>query len=90
MSYSALSASFEYLCYGSTAISNILLFQCGDRLYTSESDVCRRQILTSNVGPALRELNQYDTHLYRLHPPRNNSQYFDNQVNKPVTRFQEM
>ena len=26
-------------------------FQCGDRLYTSESDVCRRQILTSKNGP---------------------------------------
>ena len=46
MSYLALSASFEYLCYGSTAIRNSLLFQCGDRLYTSESDVSRRQILT--------------------------------------------
>ena len=31
----ALSASFEYLCYGSTAsvqIISILLFHCGDRL----------------------------------------------------------
>ena len=27
----ALSASFEYLCYGSTAMMTILLFQCGDR-----------------------------------------------------------
>ena len=45
-----LSASFKYLCYGSTAIRNILLFQCGDRgiiylyvwnwsLETSDSDV---------------------------------------------------
>ena len=26
-------------------------FQRGDRLYTSESDVCRRQILTYKVDP---------------------------------------
>ena len=25
---------FEYLCYGSMAIINVLLFQCGDRLWT--------------------------------------------------------
>ena len=30
MSKLAFSASFEYLCYGSAAIINILLFQCGD------------------------------------------------------------
>ena len=47
----ALSASFEYLCYGFTPIINILLFQCGDRLWTSESNVYRRQILTSKVDP---------------------------------------
>ena len=28
-----------------------LFFQCGDRLYASESDVYRRQILTSKDGP---------------------------------------
>ena len=28
-----------------------LPFQCGDRLYTSESDVCRRQILMYKDGP---------------------------------------
>ena len=28
-----------------------LIFQCGDRLYTSESDVYRRQILTYEDGP---------------------------------------
>ena len=32
-------------------IINILLLQCGDRLYTSGSDVYRRQILTSKVDP---------------------------------------
>ena len=31
-------------------------FQCGDRLYTSESDVYRRQILTYKDVPALKEL----------------------------------
>ena len=39
MSQLALSALFEYLRYGSTAIINILIFQCGDRLYMSESDM---------------------------------------------------
>ena len=32
MSWLGLSASFENLCYGSTAIINILLYQRGDRL----------------------------------------------------------
>ena len=49
MSQLALSALFEYLCYAATAIINILLFQCGDRLYTSDSDVYRLQNLTSKV-----------------------------------------
>ena len=31
--------SFEYPCYGCTAIRNILLFQCGNRFYTSDSGV---------------------------------------------------
>ena len=39
MSWLARSASFEYLCYGSTAIVNILFF--------SAAIVFRRQILTS-------------------------------------------
>ena len=44
--------------YGSTCrgmytqhIVCVQTFQRGDRLYTSESDVCRRQILTSEVDP---------------------------------------
>ena len=41
MSYLALSASFEYLCYGSTAIINISLFQYEIGF--------RRQNLTSKV-----------------------------------------
>ena len=35
----ALCALFVYPCYGFTAIIHILIFQCGDRLYKSESDV---------------------------------------------------
>ena len=34
----------------STAIINSLLFQCGDRLWTSDSDDYGRQILTSRHG----------------------------------------
>ena len=50
MSWLALSDSFEYLCYGSTAIGIFLLLQCGDQLQLSESDVYRRQILTTKVN----------------------------------------
>ena len=39
MSSLALSDSFEYLFYGSTAIINIFLFLCGGRLQTSDSEV---------------------------------------------------
>ena len=35
----ALSDSFEYLCYGSTAMIFFNSFSAGDRLYTSESDI---------------------------------------------------
>ena len=49
MSLLALSASFEYLCYVSAAITNKLFFQCVDRLYTLESDVFISQILTPHV-----------------------------------------
>ena len=31
MSWLDLSVSFDYLCYGSTAIIHILFFQCGPR-----------------------------------------------------------
>ena len=51
MCYLALSGSFEYLCYGSMAIINILLFQWEDRLYMSESDVYRRQLMTYKDVP---------------------------------------
>ena len=39
MSYLAISASFEYLCYGSAALAVFEPFQREGRLYTSESDV---------------------------------------------------
>ena len=45
-----LSGSFENL-FASTARINILFFQCGDRLYTTESDVYRRLILTYKDDP---------------------------------------
>ena len=32
-------------------------FQCGDRLYTSESAVYRRQILTRKDGPRTERVN---------------------------------
>ena len=39
-------------------------FQCGDRLYTPESDVCRRQILTYKVDPRTEnEMNRALGHL---------------------------
>ena len=33
--------------------------QCGDRLYTSESDVCRRQILTYKDGPRTERIEKF-------------------------------
>ena len=58
MSQLAFSASFEYLCYGYTVIIHILLFQCGERLWTSESYVYKRQILTSKVDPCTEIVEQ--------------------------------
>ena len=59
MSQLALFDSFEYICHLSTTIMNIYFFQCGDRLYTSESDVYRRQILTYKDGPRTEGVNCY-------------------------------
>ena len=47
MSYSALSDSFEYLCYRSTAIRNIFSLT----VRGSTLDVRFRQILTTKVDP---------------------------------------
>ena len=46
-----LVSFFKYLCYGSTVIINVSLYQSGDRLLPSESDVFRRQILTAKDDP---------------------------------------
>ena len=54
----ALSASFEYLCYGFTAIINILLLQRGDRLQTSKSDVYIRQMRKFKVDPRAVRVKQ--------------------------------
>ena len=40
----------------STAVRNILILLVRERLYTSESDVYRRQILTVKTVPALQGL----------------------------------
>ena len=39
-------------------IRNILIFSVRDRLYTSESDIYRRQILMSEVGPRSERVNR--------------------------------
>ena len=65
MSYLALSTSFEYLCYGSTAIINTInLFQCWDRFYKSESDIYRRQILTHKDGSRTERVSQIIQSVY--------------------------
>ena len=46
-----LSDLFEYLCYRSKTTMRILILPVRDRLYTSESEVYRRQILTYKDGP---------------------------------------
>ena len=52
MSLLAFSASFEYLCYGSTANLNMLLLQMSESdVYTSDADIYCHQILTSKVNP---------------------------------------
>ena len=56
MSSLALSDSFEYLCYGSTASRNIFK--------STASDVYRRQILSTNVDP--RALRAKTTILFML------------------------
>ena len=39
-------------------------FQCGDRLYTSESDVYRRQILSYKDGPRAERVKTHKTSLF--------------------------
>ena len=52
----SLSASCEYLCYGSTAIINFELFQCWND-FRVKSDVYRCQFLTSKVCSRTRRIN---------------------------------
>ena len=54
-----LSASFEYLHYGSTAVRNILILSARDRLYALESDVYRRRIFTYKDGPRAERVNKF-------------------------------
>ena len=49
MSWVAISDPFKYLCYGTTTTINIFPFTV--RGSPLESDVYRRQILTSKVDP---------------------------------------
>ena len=56
MSSRAFFDSFEYLCYGANAIINMFTLTVrggggGGGLQSSESDVYRRQILTTKVDP---------------------------------------
>ena len=44
-----LSASLEYICYGSTAIINILILSARGSFFTSESAIYGLQILTFKV-----------------------------------------
>ena len=57
MSYLALSASFDYICCGSTVIINIFTLTARG----STADVCRRQILTSKVDPRAVRVNPPST-----------------------------
>ena len=64
MFYLALSASFDYLYYGSMTLRIFLVHLVGDRfytsesdVYTSESDVYRRQILTYKDGLRAERVN---------------------------------
>ena len=45
----------------------VLLLQCGDRLKSSESDVYRRQILTTKVDPSAVRVNRVSQLLHYYH-----------------------
>ena len=56
MSLLALSASFQYLCYGVTALRNIFtlyseVIDFSRQNRQNQSDIYRRQILTTKVNP---------------------------------------
>ena len=53
---------------GLRSLEMLLFFQCGDRFYTSESDVYRRQILTYKDGPCTERL--LDVFIIHIHIPK--------------------
>ena len=59
MSQLDISAIFEYLCYVSTVTMFFLFLSARGRLQTSESDVSRRQILTSKDGPRAERVYEF-------------------------------
>ena len=71
MSYLALSASFEYVCYGSMAIINILLLQCGDRRVSKEETFC---FFSGQSGARTRDLRLSQNALTTSLPGRSASQ----------------
>ena len=44
---------------GRRSLQLFILLQCGDRLWSSESDVYRRQILTTKVDPRALRINRF-------------------------------
>ena len=65
MAQLALSDSFEYLCYGFPAIRNILILTVRGSTLVLESDVYRRQILTTKVYPrAVRGKSIYSFNIF--------------------------
>ena len=57
MSYLSISASFEYLCYGSTTVINILILSAREPSLDVRNDVYKERILTSEVDPRAKRVN---------------------------------
>ena len=57
LQYRIIIIIITYKRYLRLCLYILIHIQRVDRLYTSESDVCRRQILTHKDSPALKELN---------------------------------
>ena len=67
MSQLALSDSFEYLSDGSTTIRNIFTLTVSYYpLQSSESDVYRRQILTTKVDPRAVRVKGTNSYVFHL------------------------
>ena len=69
MSQLALSASFEYLYYGSTSIINIVIPTLRGSTLDVRTDVYRRQILTSKVDHRAGRVNTKMTKCRHIHLP---------------------